>query len=142
MIAAVKAGGRSLSRIAEDGGLAQSNVSKFANGRNTDFPEPDTVTGLAIGMGVTTREVIIGAAQGLGFDMRDSGSQVSQFGRMLPPEVDQLSEQSKQAVLTMINALLASMREEPRNTPDDIAATARGVRERITKATAKHAVGQ
>ncbi|MEV4414035.1 hypothetical protein [Catellatospora sp. NPDC049609] len=140
MIAAAKAGGRSLTRIAEDGGLAQSNVSKFANGRNSDFPEPDTITGLAAGMGVTPREVIMGAAQGLGFDMRDPNAEVSEFGRRLPREVDQLTEQGKQAVMAVISALLAAVPAESR--ADDIAAVARAARERADKAIARHAVGQ
>jgi hypothetical protein len=107
LIAANK-GADSYDTVAKRGGMATSVLHKFSQGKNAEFPPADTVFALARGLQVQPSVVVMAAAQGLGIDMEDQvGGPL--LGRALPPEVDDLPEESKRAIIDTARAMVALM---------------------------------
>ncbi len=125
--------------LVERSGLSPSVWNKLERGLNTDFPEPATVTGLAKGLRISEREVVMAAAEGLGFNMNDESSQL---GRLLPKAVDRLPERSKLALLEMAESLVAALLGEEDSATSNVAATARDARRRADAAKNRLAVGE
>ncbi len=127
--------------LVERSGLSPAVWNKLERGLNTSFPEPETVTGLAKGLRISEREVIIAAAEGLGFEMADNGSQL---GRLIPPAVDRLPERAKRVLLDLAESLVGALLGEPNGAASNAAtpsATARDARRRADTAKKRLAVG-
>jgi hypothetical protein len=82
--------GRSYSRLSEDcGGFpAARRIQQMANGARAmrNFPDPETVTSLAAGLGVTTQEVLLASARSLGIDVDGTSEALVIPGAMALPE--------------------------------------------------------
>lgn len=96
--------GRSYSRLSEDcgGNPAARRLQQMANGSRPmrNFPDPETVTALAAGLGVTTQEVLLASARSLGIDV-DSGTEA-----LMIPNGKALPESAQRAVTDMARELL------------------------------------
>lgn len=114
--------------LAEKSALSEPLWRKLESGGNNSFPAPESIRGLALGLEIKEREVIIAAAVGLGFDMEDDSAQL---GRMLPKEIDDLSDQSKRALADMAEALVKAECLDPAERAKKLAAEAKAVRKRI-----------
>lgn len=101
-------GGRSFDRLAEDcgGAPAGRRLQQMANGKPMrNFPDPETVTALARGLGVPAKDIIMASARSLGItvDAADPGDLVIPDARALP-------ESAQLALMGMARELLAAYR--------------------------------
>ncbi|HEX9227838.1 MAG TPA: hypothetical protein VF885_14465, partial [Arthrobacter sp.] len=82
--------GRSYSRLSEDcgGNPAARRIQQMANGARPmrNFPDPETVTALAAGLGVSTQEVLLASARSLGIDVDGTSKALVIPGAMALPE--------------------------------------------------------
>jgi hypothetical protein len=84
-------GGRSFEKLAEDcgGTPAGRRLQQLANGNRPmkNFPDPETITAMARGLGVSTTEVVLASARSLGVTVAgtDATALVIADGGTLPP---------------------------------------------------------
>lgn len=72
-----------------------------------NFPDPPSIRGLARGLRVTERTVILAAAESLGLDV---GQALPPLVEQLPVGTEQLTDQEVSTVVTMVRTLLAGKR--------------------------------
>lgn len=88
-------GGRSFERLSEDcGGVpAGRRLQQMANGARPmkNFPDPETITAMARGLGVSTTEVVLASARSLGVTVAaaDASALVIADGGNLPPQAQE-----------------------------------------------------
>lgn len=65
---------RSFERLSKDcGGYPTANrLQQIATGQLNEFPNPDTIKGIARGTGLTVTEVVLASARSLGLPVRDA----------------------------------------------------------------------
>lgn len=93
-----------------DRALSRGRWQQLGSGvEQKKFPDPTSLTVIAQVLDVDITTVVLAAAQAVGLDARpqDSG-----LARLLPPGTGQLSEQMRDAILTLIRAAVAEARVE------------------------------
>lgn len=75
-----------------------------SGGPQKKFPDPASLTAIAGALQLDITLVVLAAAQGVGLAVQHPGSDLA---RLLPPGTEQLSEQMRNAILTMISAAIA-----------------------------------
>jgi len=85
------------------GVIKSQRWNQFANGeRVNEFPEPRTLEAMAETLPCDIEVLILACARTVGIDVH---RRQSRFVDMLPPSIDELSERSKSALLTMARTL-------------------------------------
>lgn len=98
-------GDRSFSKLSEDcgGQPAGRRLQQFATRPIKNFPDPETIPGLARGLGVTTTEVILASARSLGIKVTASDAEaltLADAGK-LPTDAQEALQQLTRAMLKM-----------------------------------------
>lgn len=86
------------------GGVVKSQRwNQLANGqRVTEFPGPETLNAIGAALPCDPEVLLLAVARTVGYEL---GQRYSRFADMLPPSIDDMSEASKSALLTMARAL-------------------------------------
>jgi sirohydrochlorin ferrochelatase len=86
-------GDRSYERLSRDcGGFPTANrLQQIATKQLNEFPNPDTIRGLAMGLGTTVTEVTLASARSLGLNVRaaDADAMVIAGAGKLPPDAQE-----------------------------------------------------
>lgn len=72
--------------------------------RKANLPDPPTIEAVARAFGIPVRTVVLAAATSVGLDV---GSAEVRFADRLPPSVDELGDVEREALLTLVRALVA-----------------------------------
>ncbi|MEV6526864.1 helix-turn-helix transcriptional regulator [Longispora sp. NPDC051575] len=113
-------GERSYDALAKLVGITHQGVNNLGQGRNTEFPKVETLVRLASVLEVTPWGLMCATAQGLGIDMGLTAVPVPRFADRLPPEVAELPDSVRVAMLDLIWSYLDLAQNLPRyevNTP-------------------------
>lgn len=95
-------GNRTYKQLSDDcgGQPTEKRLSSITLKGINAFPDPATISGLAIGLGVTTSEVIDAAARSIGFIIRDDA------GTMVLPEAGNLPSSMQEAIRSVVREYL------------------------------------
>ncbi len=96
--------GRSFEKLADDcgGQPAGRRLQQMANGKPMrNFPDPDTIRALAVGLGVSEAEIILASARSLGFGVDSTGS-----GELTIAGAGGLPADAKKAIMDVARALM------------------------------------
>lgn len=100
-------GDRSYDTLARDCGNRPTSqrIQQIASSRRlTNFPDPESIRGLAKGLGVTEAAVVHAAAISVGLRVEEPASRLAS---LIPVDADRTSDRFQDAVLGVIRAALA-----------------------------------
>jgi hypothetical protein len=90
---------------ASNGVVKAQRWNQITNGiRISEFPEPRTIAAMAEALNVSVDVVLLAFARALGLKVNQTRSL---FEELLPPDVAQLSDKQRDAVLAVIRAMIA-----------------------------------
>lgn len=100
--------GRSYEQLSKDcgGTPTAGRLQQIATTTLKSFPDPETIAGLARGLRVSSRAVLLAAAESLGLDVASG----SRFEEYLPSGLDDLLPEQTDAALAMVTTLLRDAR--------------------------------
>lgn len=102
-------GGRSFERLSEDcGGMpAGRRLQQMTNASRPmrNFPDPETITAIARGLGVSTKDVILASARSL-----DIKVDAAEAEALVIPDARSLPASAQLAIMDMARELLAAYR--------------------------------
>ncbi|MBO0827761.1 MAG: hypothetical protein J2P24_08265 [Streptosporangiales bacterium] len=112
-------GERSFDTLAVDCGNRPTSqrIQQIASSRRlANFPDPDSIRGLAKGLGVTEWAVVQAAAVSVGLRVDESPSRLAD---LLPVDADRIPERIQDAFLSVVRAVIAREREFEQATDGD-----------------------
>lgn len=103
-------GGRSFERLADDcgGAPAGRRLQQMANGQPMrNFPDPETITAMARGLGVSPKDIIMASARSLGILVDATGPEA-----LVIPDARSLPESAQLAIMDMARELITAYRRD------------------------------